>query len=153
MKPYELHYNCTLNGSCSEVCQFHTDTRNLPLITPPWMNIMIMSMDVPMREESQAEFQIKRFGIPTYWKIKISKLNCPEMVSDKMVQGPFNTFHHQRSFKPITNTTTQMEETITFSLPFSIIGKWFFPLVKREIDKVFAHRHEATKRYFDEKYR
>jgi ligand-binding SRPBCC domain-containing protein len=151
MKTYQLHYHCIVNGSRQEVCHFHTDTRNLPLITPPWISVMIMSMDVPMREESHVELEIKRFGIPMYWKMKMSQLKCPEVVSDNMVQGPFPLFHHQRTFKHINNTTTEMEETITLALPFPILGKWLFPWIKRDMDKLFAYRHEATKRHFETK--
>jgi ligand-binding SRPBCC domain-containing protein len=151
MKTHQLTYQCTIDATPREVCAFHTDTRNLPLITPPWVNVMIMSMDVPMRLESQVELSIKRFGIPTCWKMKLSELECPHKLTDKMLDGPFPYFHHQRLFTPTEGSKTKMEETITLAMPFSVIGRALFPLVKRDMDRMFAYRHAATQRYFEEK--
>lgn len=148
MKAFLLHYSCIINAPLKDVCAFHTDTRNLPLITPPWIDVMIMSMDVPMHEGSIVELRIKRFGIPTYWKMKIVRLDCPHSVVDQMVSGPFSTFHHERRFSPLNEHATKMEETITLSLGLGFLGRLFFPLIKKDMDRMFAYRHKATQNYF-----
>lgn len=150
MKTFLLHYECILDASLDAVCTFHTDTRNLSRITPPWINVMIMSMDVPMREGSVVELQIKRYGIPTTWKMKIAKLSCPTSVIDEMISGPFRFFRHERKFIPIDNEHTKMEETITLSLNFPLISNLFFPLIKKDMDAMFTFRHQATQSYFQE---
>lgn len=148
MKAFLLHYSCIINAPLNAVCAFHTDTRNLPLITPPWIDVMIMSMDVPMREGSVVELRIKRFGIPMCWKMKIVQLDCPNSVVDEMLSGPFSVFHHDRRFNALNDRETKMEEFITLSLGIGFLGKWFFPLIKKDMDKMFAYRHKTTQDFF-----
>lgn len=48
MKYHTLDYSCLLNANQESVCQFHTDTHNLPLITPPWVNVKIIGSSMLM---------------------------------------------------------------------------------------------------------
>lgn len=131
-----------------DACQFHTDTHNLPLITPPWINVKIESMDQPFVEHSCVSLLIKRFGITTRWVMEIETLQCPHTITDKMVSGPFSLFRHQRVFTPVSESQTQMDEKITIKLPFGWLGNMVFPLIQSDMDKMFAYRHRATQDYF-----
>lgn len=151
MKTHTLYYSCILTASVNDVCQFHTDTRNLPHITPPWINVTIESIDEPFVEHSRVSLLIKRFGISTRWIMEIETLQCPHRVTDKMISGPFSLFRHQRIFNPISDSQTHMEETITIKLPFGWLGNMVFLLIKSDMDKMFAYRHRATQDYFVQK--
>jgi len=148
MKTLTLTYRCILTTSIHNACQFHTDTRNLPLITPPWINVTILKMDFPMVEKSNVLLKIKRFGIPTIWNMKIDTLECPNTITDMMISGPFKSFRHERVFVAINETTTQMQETLRVALPFGWLGSLFFPFLKKDMDAMFAYRHKATQRHF-----
>ena len=148
MKKFTLFYSCLLNASQKKVCTFHTDTHNLPLITPPWINVTIVSMDDSMIEKSIVRLDIRRFGISTRWEMQIKTLQCPNTLTDLMLKGPFPFFCHERNFSSITPDTTLMEETITMSLPMGWIGKLAFGWVKRDMDAMFEYRHSATQAYF-----
>lgn len=150
MKTYTLTYECLLDTSVQNACAFHTDTRNLPLITPPWIDVTILKMDIPMIEKSTVVLQIKRFGIPTVWEMKIDTLKCPDTITDVMIKGPFKHFRHERIFSAIDEKTTQMKETLTIVLPFGWLGRLFLPLLKKDMDTMFAYRHGATQHYFSE---
>jgi len=147
MKIHTLHYSCLLNASQERVCQFHTDTHNLPLITPPWINVTVVSMEDPMVEKSVVVLDIVRFGVSTRWEMQI-QLQCPTMITDSMVKGPFAFFRHQRHFVAKTPQTTLMEETITLTLPFGWLGSLAFGWVKKDMDAMFEYRHNATQAYF-----
>lgn len=148
MKTYTLIYRCLLSTSIHNACQFHTDTRNLSLITPPWINVTVINMEFPMVEKSTVCLKIKRFGIPTIWNMKIDTLKCPTTITDVMVSGPFKSFRHERVFIPINKTTTQMQETLRVVLPFGWLGSLLFPFLKRDMDTMFAYRHQATQYHF-----
>lgn len=150
MKPHILTYSCILTANPQTVCQFHTDTHNLPLITPPWINVTIVRMDDPMIEKSIVELDIRRYGIPTRWKMQIEKLDCPNTITDLMLKGPFPFFRHERRFTAMTDETTLMQETITLALPFGWLGNLAFALVKRDMDAMFAYRHRATQNFFSD---
>mgnify|MGYP002795080058 CR=1 FL=1 len=148
MKVHTLSYSCLLTASQKAVCDFHTDTHNLPLITPPWIDVTIVQMDTPMVENSSVILDIKRYALSTRWTMKIEKLSCPETVIDLMISGPFAFFRHERRFIALSEFETRMDERLSFALPFGWIGNLIAPLIKKDMDKMFAYRHHATQNYF-----
>ena len=148
MNVHTLTYSCLLTASQESVCQFHTDTHNLPLITPPWIDVTIVQMDIPMVENSHVILDIKRYGLTTQWNMKIEKLSCPDTVIDLMISGPFTFFRHERRFIALSEYETRMDETLSFCLPLRWLGNIIAPLIKKDMDTMFAYRHRATQNYF-----
>lgn len=148
MKVHTLNYSCVLSASQEAVCNFHTDTHNLPLITPPWIDVTIVQMDTPMVEHSHVILDIKRYGLTTRWNMQIEKLSCPDTVIDLMVSGPFSFFRHERRFTALSEFETRMDEALSFILPFAWLGNLIAPLIKKDMDTMFAYRHNATQNYF-----
>lgn len=148
MKVHTLNYSCVLDASQEAVCNFHTDTHNLPLITPPWIDVTIVHMDTPMVENSHVILDIKRYGLTTRWNMQIEKLSCPDTVIDLMISGPFAFFRHERRFIGLGEDQTRMDETLSFCLPLGWIGNLIAPLIKKDMDTMFAYRHNATQNYF-----
>lgn len=142
MNAFTLHYTCVLEASIQEVCAFHTDTHNLPLITPPSINVNIVKM-----EPHSVILDIKKFGITTRWEMAIEK-NCPHSIVDVMIKGPFASFRHERRFLAESENRTRMEETITFAPPIPFLQKLFFGFVKKDMDAMFAYRHQMTQAHF-----
>lgn len=151
MKNYTLHYHCLLGASAKDVCAFHTDTNNLPMITPPSTRVRIVSIDVPLVEKSRIVLDIRRFGITTRWDMEIEKLNCPHVIVDNMLKGPFSAFRHERHFIALEESVTMMEETITFALPIPWFEDVIFWFLKKDMDAMFAYRHSKTQEYFNKK--
>ncbi len=148
MKLHTLNYSCLLNAPSDRVCDFHTDTVNLIRITPPWIDVKIISADLPIQEKSRIVLKIKRFVLPTLWEMEIEKLDTPLTLIDTMVSGPFRYFRHQRHFIPLENGETLMREIISFGIPLGWLGDLLFPLIKRDMDLMFEYRHRATQEYF-----
>lgn len=148
MKVHTLDYSCLLTASQASVCEFHTDTHNLPLITPPWIDVTIVQMDTPMVENSHVILNIKQYGLTTQWNMKIEKLSCPDTVIDLMISGPFAFFRHERRFIALNENETRMDERLSFCLPLGWLGNLISPFIKKEMNKMFAYRHGATQNYF-----
>ena len=148
MKLHTLNYSCLLNASSDKVCDFHTDTANLIRITPPWIDVKIISADLHIKEKSRIVLKIKRFALSTLWEMEIEKLEAPLILIDSMISGPFRFFRHQRHFIPLENGETLMREIISFALHIGWLGNLLFPLIKRDMDKMFEYRHCATQEYF-----
>lgn len=142
MRHYTLFYSCNIDASVEEVYAFHTDTHNLPLITPPSIKVKIVSM-----EQNIVVLDIKKFGVTTRWEIEIEK-QYPQSIVDVMRKGPFSYFRHERNFISEGKHRTRMEETITLALPIPLIGNLFFWFVKKDMDTMFAYRHKMTKAHF-----
>ena len=148
MKTYTLHYTCLIEASAYDVCLFHTDTHNLPSITPPSTEVTIVAMDNPLREKSAVVLDIKRFGITTRWEMSIETLDCPHTITDIMIRGPFKYFRHERRFHALSPHQTRMDETIVLAFPFFLLDKFLFGWIKKDMDAMFAYRHAKTQDYF-----
>lgn len=142
MKLFTLHYSCLIDASVQEVCAFHTDTNNLPHITPPSIGVKIVST-----KENIVVLDIKKFGITTRWEIAI-ETNCPTSIVDVMLKGPFASFRHERLFSSEGEHLTRMEETITLAPPIAWFQSLFFTFVKKDMDAMFAYRHQMTQVHF-----
>lgn len=133
MKIHTLHYSCILNADVQRVFAFHTNTRNLPLITPPWVGVDIVDMELSSNEKNSVSLDIKRFGITTRWEIEIFMAEF--FITDLMITGPFKYFKHERHFTPLDNNETLMRETIIMSLPFGWLGDLFFPWINKDMER------------------
>ena len=145
MKQYTLTYSCVIEAPREDVCAFHTNTHNLPLITPPSIGVTII-----MKEKEYVILDIKRLGITTRWEMAL-EINCPQTITDTMIKGPFSYFKHERMFHIKTDHQTLMQESITFASPIPILESLFAWFVQKDMDAMFAYRHAKTQAYFLEK--
>ena len=148
MKIHTLTYSCILHTDSESAFAFHTDTHNLILITPSWIDVEIVHMELPLKEKSTVSLDIKRFGITTRWEMQIAQLEFPSIITDVMIKGPFRYFKHERHFIPLANGETLMRETLSIALAFGWLGDLFYSWIKKEMDEMFEFRHIATQRYF-----
>ena len=142
MNFFTLHYTCILDASPEAVCAFHTDTHNLPLITPPSIKVNIVKM-----EPNSVILDIKKFGITTRWEMAL-EINCPQSIVDVMIKGPFASFRHERHFRAEGENRTRMEETITLAPPIFFFQSLIFKFIKKDMDAMFAYRHLMTQAHF-----
>ena len=146
-----LSFECDVETSVEKLYEFHIDTNNLPLITPPWIATDIISLELPLHEGSEIELDITRFGFTQRWKMKIDTLQEPLLVCDKALKSPFSSFVHHHRFEAITQTKSRMNDEITFSLPLHPLSLMVMPFIKHDISKMFAYRHQQTKKLLEKK--
>lgn len=144
MKKLTLHYACLLNAPREEVFAFHTDTANLPRITPPWMHVCIVASS-----PNHVVLDIKRHFITTRWEVDLACDTHQWSITDTLNKGPLPFFKHHRRFLALENGATCMDESLEMVLPFGWLGMLAHSFVKKETDAMFAFRHKASQRYFE----
>lgn len=139
-----------IDCNISKVFEFHTDTNNLPLITPPGIKVEILKLDTPVNKGSEIELNITQFGFyKSRWNLTIAEFINDKLISDKQISGPFKSWIHHHIFEP-KNNQTLMTDKIELELPFGILGKSVYKiLVKNLIRKQFEFRHEVTKKLLE----
>ena len=102
--------------------------------------------DLPLKEGSIIELKISQFGIiSNKWKLQIKNLKPFNLITDKMISGPFKYWEHDHIFTE-ENGKTLMTDSLKYELPFGIIGKLADKIfLKRMIKKQFEIRHWKTK--------
>lgn len=144
-KKFSLNFTTTIPTSIEQLFAFHTDTNNLPKITPPWINVKIVDLKLPPQEKSIITLDIKQYGLSNRWVMQIDKMEAFTKICDVALKSPFKSFYHERTFEAINEKESQLSDTITFELPLYPLSLIALPFIKKDMEKMFAYRHERTK--------
>ncbi len=144
-KKVTLTYRSNVHAPVQNLYAFHTDTDNLLKISPPWIAVSVVSIEKPLQPESLIELDIRRMGLTTRWKMRIKALQPPSLVCDEALKSPFKRFVHEHRFHFVDPDNTILEDVITLELPLGPLGWIVWPLIKRDMQKMFDYRHRRTK--------
>jgi ligand-binding SRPBCC domain-containing protein len=149
-KKHTFSFSSVLQTTPEKLFDFHSDTNNLPAITPPWIKVSIVDLTLPLQEKSEISLDIKQFGVTMRWVMQIAELKSPNRVCDQALKSPFKSFYHEHVFTAINDTETKLEDIITFELPLYPLSWVALPFVKRDMKKMFAYRHEKSKEILED---
>ncbi|MEM2135545.1 MAG: SRPBCC family protein [Candidatus Jordarchaeaceae archaeon] len=148
MKLYRLQFVQNLPIQIKEAWSFFSDPRNLPLITPPWLNLRITS-EVPEKIYPGLIiiYRIKPlFGIPVTWVTEITHVNEPYYFVDEQRFGPYKFWHHQHIFREL-KSGVEIQDIIHYALPFGPLGDMINTfIVKKRLCEIFTFRRLALER-------
>jgi ligand-binding SRPBCC domain-containing protein len=109
------------------------------------MKANIINIDLPLGTNSIIEVDIKQYGLNQKWLVQVDKMIPYNSVAEKALTSPFKAFYHERKIESIQNNKTLLKETITLSLPLFPLSLIALPLIKRDLQRMFEHRHRTTK--------
>lgn len=150
-KIISLEFSTEVAVDVQTLYDFHIDTNNLPRITPPWIEVEVISLELPLRKGSAIELDIRRFGFTQKWKMIISELTSPTLVCDKAVKSTFLSFIHYHRFEAVGKTKSVMKDEVIFSLPLYPLSLIAVPFIKKDMKKMFEYRHQQTKLLLERK--
>jgi ligand-binding SRPBCC domain-containing protein len=96
-----------------------------------------------MQEGVTIDFRLSLLGVPFEWKTEISAWEPPQMFVDRQIKGPYAEWVHRHTFRTIDEGRTVMEDDVTYSLPSQPLGELFHPLVRSQLERIFAYRRET----------
>lgn len=138
-------YTIWIDAPIEAVWAFHASVEALPLLTPPDRTVRILSEDVAVRNGALHQLAIRMKGLPVRWDARISDVEPPTRFVDTAERSPFAVWRHEHRFTP-ENGGTRLTDTVEYRLPFGPIGAVVDRLfVGRDLDAMFAFRHEATR--------
>ena len=135
-----------INCPIEKVFGFHSDTNNLSKITPDFIKVSIIKIDLPLRLQSEISLEVTQFQfIRTRWNIRLTEFDPFKLITDTQVKGPFKKWEHKHCFEK-ENGNTLMTDKINYELPFGLIGRAADKLfITKMIEKQFEFRHKLTK--------
>ena len=150
-----LEFVCDLNAPLERVWAFHNTVETLFKLTPPDKHARLLGNAEPMRAGVIYRIQVRQFGIvPVTMQSLIREYAPPDGFVDVQVpgKGPFKSWEHQHRFTALSPDRTRLTDHITYEMPFGPLGALADRLfVRRDIEKMFAYRHEVTRREVEEK--
>lgn len=138
------YINCTTQA----LFDFHLDSNNITKITPPNIKVELLNSDTKTFEGKIVKIKTTKFFIPTYWEVKIDKLEEPNILIDIAIKSPFKSWKHQHIFTKKGNVS-ELKDIIEYELPFGILGKIIEPFIEYDITKMFDFRHKQTKKLLE----
>ena len=123
------------------VFSFFADARNLEAITPPWVNFTIVTPEpIDMHRGARIDYQLRVHGVPVRWKTEISVWSPPFSFVDKQLRGPYRQWIHTHTFEE-KDGGTLCRDHVDYVVPGGRFINWL--IVRRDVEKIFAYRHEA----------
>ena len=141
-----------IRAAPARVFAFHELPDALARLTPPWESSRVVQAAKISEVGSEAiiETRILRL-IPARWVARHTVYDPPRMFEDVQVSGPFRFWRHRHLVEPHADGSILRDE-IEYEPPFSFIGQLAAPfLIIPRLEKLFAYRHAATRRWCEGK--
>jgi len=150
MKIYTIKASQIIPLSINEAWDFFSNPRNLPRITPPWLNLKITS-ELPdkMYEGMLITYKVYPVaGIPSDWVTEITTVEEKLFFIDEQRLGPYKFWHHQHHFTEVDDGT-EMSDIVNYAIPFDPLSRPLNSLlVGKKVNKIFKYRKEVLERLF-----
>jgi ligand-binding SRPBCC domain-containing protein len=148
MKPHRIHRKQVIPISMSEAWEFFSNPVNLSKITPPWLNLKVIS-DIPksMHSGMIISYRITPMAsISVLWISEITHVEAPIYFVDEQRLGPFRFWHHQHVFKEI-GRNVEIQDIVHYAMPLGPIGEMVHSVsVHKKVDSIFDFRQKALER-------
>jgi len=132
-----------------EVFDFFRTPENLRLLTPAWLDFRILTPGpITMKEGTLIDYTIGLAGFRLHWRASISTYDPPHEFVDQQLNGPYLFWHHRHMFRA-EDGGTEMTDTVTYALPFGVLGSLVHALVvRRQLREIFDYRELVIAKRF-----
>jgi ligand-binding SRPBCC domain-containing protein len=129
----------------TEVFAFFAEARNLERITPASLRFVIESpLPITMARGTIIDYHLRLFIFPFKWKTRITAWEPNVRFVDEQVDGPYREWVHTHSFSDVDGGTL-VRDVVKYRLPLFPLGEVAYPLVRRQLEKIFDYRRERIR--------
>ena len=133
----------------AQVFPFYATARNLERLTPAFLHFRILHISSePLAAGARIDYALRLHGLPVRWRTRIDEWDPPHGFVDRQVRGPFRTWLHTHTFRPLGDGTL-ISDVVLFDLycrPLArtpVLG-WIFA----DLRAIFEHRRREVERVF-----
>ena len=110
---------------------------------PPWVRARIGKNDPAIADGSKTCIEIRLLEVWRKWVVAHENVVAGSQFTDRQIFGPFKKWRHCHYFKDTSDGQCELIDRVEFELPIGGIGSSY---AKKELERVFAYRHEVAKR-------
>jgi ligand-binding SRPBCC domain-containing protein len=149
MRIHRLEREQSLPHPVEDVFAFFADARNLERLTPPLLRFEVLTPGpIEMRPGALIEYRLRLHGVGVDWLTRIEEWEPGVRFVDMQLAGPYRLWHHTHTFERC-GSGTLMRDTVRYALPAWPLGELARPLVRRDLDRIFAFRRDNVVRLLD----
>src|SRR3712207_5186419 len=98
-----------------------------------------------MQVGTHIQYRLRLHGIPVSWLTSIQAWEPPHRFVDVQLRGPYALWHHTHDLRDDGHGGTVMRDTVRYAIGFGPLGELADRvLVRRDLDAIFAFRHDAV---------
>jgi ligand-binding SRPBCC domain-containing protein len=128
------------------VFAFHERKDAFALLQPPWQRAEIVQPPASLAVGTRVVVRVKIGPIWQTIEAEHVAYEPGRMFADRMVRGPFAAWLHRHVVTPRGEHASLLTDEIEYALPLGVLGRVFGgPVAKRELERLFAYRHEVTR--------
>ena len=142
-----LHREIIVAASLSKTFAFFADAANLQRLTPPWLHFSIVTpVPIQMRIRLEIAYLLRLYGLPLPWRSRIDVWQpCIHFV-DRQIRRAVSWWRHEHRFEAVAGGTRVIDH-VDYA---PRLGWLSGAVVRRDLRRIFAYRHEALRRIFQE---
>jgi hypothetical protein len=130
-----------------ELFAWHARDGAFERLMPPWETLEIERRSGTIRDGDRLVFVIRKGPARVRWEALHDAYVEGERFDDIMVKGPFASWRHTHRCVPAGDAASLLSDEIEYALPMGPFGAFFGgAMVRADLDRMFAFRHERTRR-------
>jgi len=132
------------------VFRFHESPDALTQLIPPWENMKVVESAGSLLPGSQVILGGKVGPFQIRWVAIHTEYDPPRMFADRQKSGPFAWWYHRHRFLDDGPGASFLRDEVDYQAPLGLIGRWLGDwLIRRKLQRMFAYRHETTRRLIE----
>ena len=134
-----------LAADVDEAFAWHARPGAIERLSPPWDPLSVISRTGGILPGARVVLRMKAGPVPYLWHARHTRYEENRLFEDEQVRGPFAEWTHTHAFEPVGDRQCRLKDTVRFRLPLAVISHPLAgPMVKRQLDRIFAFRHRLT---------
>jgi ligand-binding SRPBCC domain-containing protein len=140
-RPRTLRREQRVGLTLGETFELFERPENLPLITPPWLGLRLLTPPpITMAVGLTLDYRVRILGIPRPWRSLIAEYDPPHGFRDVQVVGPYRRWDHRHRFRAVRGGTL-IEDLVVYEPPLGPLGALLDRLViHRQLGQIFEYR-------------
>lgn len=135
-----------INASPEVVFRFHESPVALERLIPPWEKMEVAESAGSLLPGSRVVLRGRLGLLPIRWEAVHTEYDPPHLFADRHEVGPFDWWYHRHHFQQDGAGGTLLRDEVEYQLPLGLIGGW---LIRQKLERMFAFRHETTRRLIE----
>jgi ligand-binding SRPBCC domain-containing protein len=132
-----------INAPVRDVFRFHERDDALPLLSPPFPPVRVISRVGGIQAGAEV---VLRIG-PVHWIARHTAYEQESLFVDEQIRGPFRSWVHRHEFEAVDGRT-KLTDRIEYQLPGgTLVNLLFAWIVNGALANMFRYRHYVTREF------
>jgi uncharacterized protein len=144
VKPERFLARSRIAAPAEAVFRWHEAPGALEALTPPGKPVRLVERTGGLEVGARVVLAIGWGPLRIHWIAEHDRYVPGREFRDVHRSGPFARWAHTHRFLPVDEHSSILEDEVEWALPFGAIGTLGRAIARREIARLFAHRHRVT---------